>query len=76
MEKLSEPMPSCITTAEIVLVATIFLTIMSACSEVPVVHTVSTGSHIRLTDEELADKQNNPRKKFVVWGRVIFETCV
>ena len=41
---------------------------VTGCSHVPVVYTITTGSHLRVSDEELASKQTKPRGKFVVWG--------
>ncbi len=38
------------------------------CSQVPVVYTISTGSYIRLSDEELSKQRKQPRGKFVIWG--------
>ncbi|MDK2744257.1 MAG: hypothetical protein NDI90_15225 [Nitrospira sp. BO4] len=56
------------TAVQIVLIPMILIVMSSACSQVPVVYTVSAGSHIRLTDEELANRQKSPRRRFVVWG--------
>lgn len=41
---------------------------VTGCSQVPVAYTITSGSHIRLSDEELVNKQKKPRSKFVVWG--------
>lgn len=68
MERLSERMIHCITAARIILIIIILADMGSACSQVPIVYTVSTGSHVRLTDEELAERQKPSRRKFVVWG--------
>lgn len=55
-------------TAGSILISTIIAVIGSGCSQVPAVYTISTGSHIHLTDEELANRQKKPSRRFVVWG--------
>ena len=45
--------------------------ILTGCSQVPVTYTITSGSHIRASDPELANSQNpdqQPALKYVVWG--------
>jgi hypothetical protein len=57
--------------------STIFIAItmgfvVTGCSQVPVVYTITSGSHIRASDKELANSQKpdqpKPTFRFVVWG--------
>ncbi len=68
MEKFCETMLSCTTTSRLLRIATIMTVMVSGCSQVPVAYTISTGSHVHLTDEELAERQKNPSRRYVVWG--------
>ncbi|MDK2743466.1 MAG: hypothetical protein NDI90_11165 [Nitrospira sp. BO4] len=43
-------------------------TLASSCSETRVVRTITTGSHLQLTDDELVKTKNRPRSRYVVWG--------
>jgi hypothetical protein len=46
--------------------------VVTGCSQVPVVYTMTSGSHIRSSDTELADSQKpdkpKPARRYVVWG--------
>jgi len=55
-----------------IFVATAIGCVVTGCSQVPVVYTMTSGSHIRSSDTELADSQKpdkpKPARRYVVWG--------
>ncbi len=46
--------------------------VVTGCSQLPVAYTITSGSHIRASDEELANSQKRgqpkPTRRYVVWG--------